>query len=672
MVKASLDELAERAGIEPSFTDYFGKERPVGDDTKRALIDAIGIAPDDGMAAITLVRGQALQEFLPGARSWEIVLESGEHFAGDTRELPLGYHRLAARIGGTETTCALIGVPAECYIPPDLRDGHCWALSTQLYALRSERNWGIGDFTDLANLARVAGERGAGAIALNPLHELHPSNPHACSPYSPTSRFFLNGMFVDCSAVAADRPDEVSLRDLRDAELVDYAGVAHVKRTALETSFARFRREHLERAGDARAAAFRAFRRERGASLERLARYEALTEHFRTRDERSYGWMQWPEEYRSPSSPAVERFARDRRDRVEFFAYVQWLADEQLAEAAAVARAGGVGLYRDLAVGVDLNSADAWADQETVVAAVSLGAPPDQLNALGQKWGLPPFSPWALQRKAYAPFAELLRANMRHATILRIDHVLALRRGFWIPRDGKPAEGAYVRYPFEQLLGVLALESVRNRCMVVGEDLGTVPEGFRERLRSLRALSSRLVYFERNFSDGAFDPPQRYPRLAAASVGTHDLPPLAGWWTGDDIALRARIGLYPDDGAHPEAVQERRHARFMLVLAMEQAGCVDAATAARLRGDAERGGTLDVFDDLVRGVHRFLAATPSLLKVVALEDVLGEVDAINVPGTTDQHPNWQRKHAKTVESLAGNERLATLASILGRTRGTAT
>ncbi|HTU83455.1 MAG TPA: 4-alpha-glucanotransferase [Candidatus Acidoferrales bacterium] len=677
-----LDRMAERAGIEPSFTDYFGNERRVGDDTKRALLEAMGAGGDRAELfprTIVLAQGDSLESVLAPDAPRRIELEDGSTFSGDERALPLGYHRLYARAGGRNVTPSLVAVPRRCYLGGGARAA--WALATQLYALRSQRNWGVGDFGDLARLTQVAAGAGAEAVALNPLHELFPSNPYACSPYSPSSRLFLNGLYVDVERVPelAESPEaraliggaefRARLAALRDGDLIDYGGCAGAKRGVLELVFVAFRKAHLERPGDARAAAFRRFCRQRGRSLERLARYEALAEHFRARDEHAYGWLQWPTEFRSPESGAVERFARERRGRVDFYAYVQWLADDQLAQVAASARDRGVGLYRDLAVGVELNGADAWSDPETLVAGASLGAPPDHLNAHGQNWGLPPLSPVALERRAFEPYAALLRANMRYATILRIDHVMALRRGFWIPRGAEPIDGAYVRYPFEAMLGVLALESVRSRCTVVGEDLGTVPEGFRERIASAGALSSRLVYFERSLSDGAFNAPSHYPALAAASVGTHDLPPLAGWWLADDITLRARIGLFPTDQAAGDAYRERHHARFMLVLALESAGAAGPEAAARLRADAERGGTREPFDELFAAVTRFLAATPCRLDVVALDDVMGAVDAVNVPGTTDQHPNWRRKHPQTLDELAGSRRFADLRSILAAHKG---
>jgi (1->4)-alpha-D-glucan 1-alpha-D-glucosylmutase len=650
-VSAAFERLGELAGIAPSFADYFGNVTPVGDDTKASLLLAMGfdLSSDASIAA-------SVDELEEEERNPSTLFVTAR-----ASELPLGYHRVVEN--GRERT--VIVAPERCYLPPEMRDGRIWALATQLYGVRSERNWGIGDFTDLAALARLAGSCGARAIALNPLHELHPSEPRACSPYSPSSRLWLNALYVDVTAVPdfAGSSETPELRRLRDRAMVDYSGVARAKRAAFEALFASFRRRHLERPGDARAAAFRAFVRAGGEALERLALYEALTEHFRALDAGSFGWLQWPAPFQDPHGREVRAFAHAHRDRVDFYQYLQWIADEQLHAASRIAAAAGAGFYRDLAVGVDRNSADVWGDRATILESVSLGAPPDALNALGQNWGLPPLSPRALRAQGYAPFARLLRANMRHATILRIDHVMSLRRAFWIPLGRSPREGAYVNYRFDEMLAVVALESVLNRCAVVGEDLGTVPEGFRERMQAAGTLSSRLVYFERDYHSGRFYPPSAYPELAAASIGTHDLPPLLGWWTGDDLALRARIGLFPDDVTVRNAVDERRHARFMLVEALEHSGCADTETVRRLRADAEAGGTRAVYDLLMPAVYRFLSKTPARLAVVAVEDVMGEAEAINVPGTTDQHPNWRRKHIATLEEIEQTNLLKKIGSL---------
>ncbi|HLX26719.1 MAG TPA: 4-alpha-glucanotransferase [Candidatus Cybelea sp.] len=649
--------------IEPSYLSYWGERIETREETRRALLDAMGNDPvtlsepalsgvegkrDKRLPPVIVIRQGATPQLPPGVERWSLELEGGEEFGGELAELPLGYHRLHS----CGDSCALIVTPPQCYLPPSMRSGRIWALSTQLYALRSEGNWGIGDFSDLAQFARLAGRAGASAVGLNPLHALHPSNPAAASPYSPSSRLFFNVLYIDVAKVAKERdsaeiqaelvhPEFLTrLEALRRAPFVDYSGVTKLKLAALERVHEIFRARRVRRSNERRARAFRRFVRAGGTALERLAIYEAMAEFFYERDPAAYGWQQWPADYRSPHSPAVAQFAQEHRERVEFYLHLQWIARGQLSAAAQTARAAGTRLYCDLAVGVEHNGADAWANQDVLLEGASLGAPPDPLNRDGQNWGLAPFSPIALRARAYRPFIDLLRANMRYAGILRIDHVMALRRAFWIPRGAPASQGAYVRYPFDEMLAIVALESVRNRCAVVGEDLGTVPEGFRERMEDAGALSSRVLYFQRDWKDASFLAPCRYPRLAAASIGTHDLPTLAGWWTGDrgDREDRARD-------------------RNLLVDALERAGAVDAAASARLRDDAAHGGTLSACGDLAQATHRFLAKTPSAMAVVAIEDVLNEPESVNVPGTFDEHPNWQRKRSLTLEEIDDDSRL---------------
>jgi 4-alpha-glucanotransferase len=640
--------------IEPHYYDYWGNRVETPEPTRRALLAAMGNEPDAQDRAPVVIVTEGDDPKLPEEMDrWSVQLEDGTEFTGELRCLPLGYHRLRAQHDGGEAMLALIVVPARCHVPPSMLDARSWALSTQLYALRSRRNWGIGDFTDLIEFAAIAARAGARAVALNPLHQLHPSNPTAASPYSASSRLFLNVLYIDVESVAelsaspetqafvAGAPFQARLDALRRSKFVDYAGVAEVKLEILARLHRSFRDSARKRPRSRRAQAFRRFVRDGDTSLERLAIYETLCEHFRSRDPNCYGWQDWPAEYRSPASPHVARFARRHRERVDFYRYVQWLAEQQLAAAAAASRQAGAELFCDLAVGVELNGADAWADQDAIVAYASLGAPPDPLNERGQDWGLAPLSPHALRRRAYQPFIALLRANMRHAGVLRVDHVMALRRAFWIPRGAGASAGAYVRYPLDEMLGILALESVRNRCVIVGEDLGTLPEGFRERMREARVLSSRVFYFERDWDDDSFLPPDRYPRFAAASIGTHDLPTLAGWWVGD---------RGPSD--------DREQDRFRLIDALQRAGAVDAAAASRLRDDANGGGTLAGVAELVAAMHRFLASTPSMLAIVAIEDVLHETGAVNVPGTFDEHPNWRRKRSLLLESIEADGRLS--------------
>ena len=534
----------------------------------------------------------------------------------------------------------VIVAPKQSYLPP--RETRIWGLAVQLYTLRSERNWGIGDFGDLARVFEIAADAGATLVGINPLHAAHRSDPEAASPYSPTSRLFLNWLAIDVEALpeAAD-PDVqhyvMSVRDdlaaLREKPFVDYTGVAMVKAPALKLCFAAL--------GGARAEKFADFVRAGGDSLARFALHEALVARF------GRNVADWPEDYRAGEGKAVKAFTKEAVRAIDFAMYVQWCAAEQLEIAAAAGRKRGVKLYRDLAVGVESNGAEAWGGNDYISIA-SVGAPPDLLNTKGQDWGLPPFSPTAMQRDAYASFAALLAANMRDAGALRVDHAMSLMRLFWIPHGSSAAEGGYVAYPFDDLLGIVARESARAKCMVIGEDLGTVPSGFRERMAANHVLSYRILLFERE-GDGAFIAPDAYPELALAATGTHDMPPLAGWLIGDDIDLRARLS-----GNDEEAGRER---------ASREVDISQLRAALLAHGDLPESGAYDA-EQLMLASYRFLAKTPARIVMLQIEDAIGEITPVNVPGTDREYPNWRRKLHVDLETIASDERFERFAATL--------
>jgi 4-alpha-glucanotransferase len=545
--------------IDARYADAFGNPVVVSDATMAAMHDALG--DEGGPSPIPVVRADRL---------------------ASPREI--GYYD------------DMIVVPTHAYVPESLEREPSWGVAAQLYALRSEHNDGIGDFTDLARLATLATEGGASAIALNPLHQSHLTNAAAASPYAPLSRRYLNALYIDVRAAAAEFDVSLSEFDtqlLRDAALVAYEHVAAFKLEALERIFDALR----ERRPWATFA-------QSDPGLRDVVRYEAIMEMLTALDPDVYGWQQWPHELQDARGIGVERFAAQHASRVEFFMFVQWLADRQLANAAHAADSMAIGLYRDLAVGVDLNSADVWSDPGAYALDLSIGAPPDPLNTAGQNWGLPPFHPRVLRERNYAPFIALLRANMRHAGALRVDHVMGLQRLFCIPRALAQGGGAYVNYDVEAMLGILALESVRNRCMIVGEDLGTVPEGFRERMHDTRIFGCRVLQF--NLYD---NPPD-----TVASTGTHDLPTWAAYWRDADPQTRDRLL------------------------------------------NAFRSAGIDMPEDGLTAVlvaaYRYLARSQSRLVLLQLEDGLGSYEQVNVPGTIDEEPNWQRKLAVPLERLA--------------------
>lgn len=723
-----LSRLALAQGIHPVWHDIWGNAHQVPSSTLRALLAAMHVpAHDDEQAQSSLLAHESgrWNEVLPAAvvvrqsglpaqitlrlpagsaqqLSWQLVEESGAEHQGDidTRELaeierstvrgrefvawrlPIehellpGYHRLRLTAQGERLSeSSLIVAPDGCYEPPCLQAGaRVWGPAVQLYALRSERNWGSGDFTDLLLVLEQWAGRGADVVGLNPLHALFPHNPEHASPYSPSSRLFLNPLYLDPERIgdahareaarrfAASAQLQASLGALRAVEQVDYRGVAAAKLSVLELLYAGFR-ERLAAGDSDEVRGFRAYQAREGQALRHHALFEALQEHFYHQDANVWGWPVWPERYRRPDTPEVARFAEQHVPRVELFEWLQWHSERQLAEAGRRAEelGLGVGLYGDLAVSVDRGGAEAWAGQEAYALGATLGAPPDDFNLQGQNWGLPPLIPARLPRAGFAPFIATLRAAMRHVGALRIDHVMGLMRLFWIPAGATPAEGAYVSYPLQDLLGILALESHRNRCLVIGEDLGTVPDEARAALADARALSYRLLYFSRS-AGGEFSPPQDYPARALVAVTTHDLPTLAGYWEGRDLALRNELRLFPSEEVKRSQIAERARDRVRLLQALEREGLLPAGVSP------DPAAVPTMTPELARAVHMYLARTPCEVLMVQLEDVLGEVDQINLPGTTSEYRNWRRKIALPLERWNRDPRFVQLCEALAAIR----
>ncbi len=576
--------------------------------------------------------------------------------------LPAGYHRL--KVDGLVGQTLVISAPEHCYRPAALKDGgRCWGPTVQLYALRSRHNWGIGDFGDLLQLIGQVAQRGADLIGLNPLHALFPHNPAHASPYSPSSRLRLNVLYIDVEAVdefaTCERARRLvfsaefqsRLATLRDAPLVDHVGVAAAKFEILELLFAQFHERHLSEDGskalDETGQAFLVFVEEGGQALRRHAIFEALQAHFQAADPKVWGWPVWPQAYRDSVSADVDLFAEQQARRVRYYQYLQWVASVQLARAGDHCRAlgMGVGLYVDLAVSVDRAGSDVWRERECFAANASIGAPPDEFNPNGQGWGLPPLRPDRLRASHYRFFIDTLRANMCGTGALRLDHVMGLMRLFWIPPGKTASDGAYVHYALDEMLAIVALESQRNRCMVIGEDLGTVADRMRVALAQSEILSYRLLYFERD-AEGAFRPPADYPANALVAVSTHDLAPLAGWWTGRDLRLRLQLGLFPDLPVFEKQLLDRAQERIRLLSALNRAGLLSALEVAAAAGSQSLPAPT------VEAIHAFLAATPAALMLVQLEDVLAETEQVNMPATVDEHPNWRRKLPLDLQALA--------------------
>ncbi|HUB90655.1 MAG TPA: glycogen debranching protein GlgX [Dyella sp.] len=552
-----------------------------------------------------------------------------------------------------------------CFLPPSLATppGR-WALSVQMYSLRSGDNWGIGDFEDLALLAGIVAKWGADGIQLSPLHALSLDRPQCASPYSPDSRSMLNPLFISVAqAAGGDAPAEyrafmdradtrAELQRLRSAALVDYPAVVALKRHALALLYDAFRDRHLGPEPSAEGMAFLRFCGNEGQLLHRYCVFQALRHDIDRRSGRQVAWQAWPPSLRDPASPEVDAFAREHSVDVAWHAYLQWLARRQWRHAAACARAAGMqlGWMTDLALGAALDSAESWQWPGLAALDVELGAPPDAFASRGQCWGIPPWRPQQLIELDYAPFDAVLEATMRHAGAMRLDHVMGLMRQFWVPRGDDAAHGAYMAYPFETLLQHVAQASMQNRCAIIGEDLGVVPPGMRERMQEACMLGYRVVYFERG-ANGEFMPPGHYAPLSMAVVSTHDLPTVTGLVEGLDIQERHARNLYASN-LQAEMARAERHRMLMMLAPALAPYTQDKETPP----DAE-------------SLHRFLAACTSRLAVVQIEDMLDMRRQANLPGMADEAPNWRQRLPLAVEALEHDPRMnATAAIFRGRAR----
>jgi (1->4)-alpha-D-glucan 1-alpha-D-glucosylmutase len=730
----ALVALCEHHGIATAYNDAFGHRREASTQSLRALLAEFGVRIDDAAdahRALEAVHRARWAQALPpvavvpaGEGAWHVPLrlplatrtlrwqltdEGGltQHGEADAsalhetartehggvwlceRTLPMslplaaGYHRL--RIDGLPGETLVLATPGHCYRPPAVRDGRrVWGPAVQLYSLRSPRNWGIGDFSDLDELVTLMAAQGADIVGLNPLHALFSANPAHASPYSPSSREQLDVLYIDVEAVDGFADCEPArhlvrspafqarLAALRAQALVDLPGVAAAKFEVLELLFAHFRETHLPElsAPDDDGLAFLAFVAERGEGLRQHALFETLHAHFLAIDSELWGWPVWPAAYRDPDSAEVTAFAVQHAQRLQFHQFLQWQAARQLAQASARCEAVGmgVGLYVDLAVSVDRAGSDAWTAQGVLAAGASIGAPPDEFNPAGQNWGLPPLRPDSLRADGYRFFMQTLRAGMRGAGALRIDHVMGLMRLFWIPPGRGAQDGAYVYYPLDEMLAIVAIESHRHRCMVVGEDLGTVEDAVREALAKADVLSYRLLYFEKfdgqhhEHHAGGFKPPEAYPAAALVAVSTHDLATFAGWWAGHDLRVRLELGLFPDERVFDKQLLDRAQERIQLMLAAERGGLLSREEVAEAAGQALPSTRV------VEAVHAYLGAAPSALMMVQLEDAAGVVEQANMPGTVSEQPNWRRKLPVASRALAESDRMQGISAHLRAVR----
>lgn len=688
MESKRLDNAALAAGISPNYINAHGKPQSIGAETKRRLLDAmhrttaatqVAVTPVPNVMVYTAGKKMPLAVEGSGEFNWLLTTEEGVQHKGHAvggksftlpAKLPEGYHTLTLTQGELRTHCRIIVAPKRCYEPQALLAGQkLWGACVQLYTLRSEKNWGIGDFGDLRAMLVDVAQRGGAFIGLNPIHALYPANPESASPYSPSSRRWLNVIYIDVNAVDDFRlskeaqawwqkpATQQALQRARDAEWVDYSAVTALKMTALRMAWKSFSARD-----DEQMAAFRQFVSQEGDSLYWQAAFDALHAHQVKEDALRWGWPVWPEAFQSVDSPEVKRFCEEHRDDVDFYLWLQWLAYTQFADCWKTSQsfAMPIGLYRDLAVGVAEGGAETWCDRELYCLKASVGAPPDILGPLGQNWGLPPMDPHIITARAYEPFIELLRANMQNCGALRIDHVMSMLRLWWIPYGETADHGAYVHYPVDDLLSILALESKRHHCMVIGEDLGTVPVEIVSKLRDSGVYSYKVLYFE-NDHEKNFRTPKAYPEQSMAVAATHDLPTLKGYWDSGDLTLGKALGLYPDEVVLRGLYQDRELAKQGLLDALHKYGCLPKRAG-------HKASLMSMTAILNRGMQRYIADSNSALLGLQPEDWLDMAEPVNIPGTSDQYKNWRRKLTATLEQMFADEKVNKLIKDLDKRR----
>ena len=693
--RRALDALAARFGVARTYHGVDGTFHAVPDDTLVAILSALGLPAETEAAAAAALAGleaEAGRRRLPAvirapageapalplppdadvsSWTWALDCEDGTQLRGTvgrrggaavlagSPDVPAGCQRLVVEGDGAQDESVLIVAPRLAWqIGEGASDGRprLWGMTAPLYGLRSGpgQDRGIGTYADWGRLAALGARWGAAFAGVNPVHALFPADPARCSPYSPSSRLFHNVLhiapehvpgFAECpEAQALWAMDAAAAEALRTSDTVDYPAAASRLFPVLEALFARVR----DQPGGGVGAAGKD--REPTSALARHALFYALHEHFVARLGPPACWQDWPDAYRRPDSAQVRAFAAAHRERIAFHAWLQRVAGRQLAEAARTASAAGsaLGLYADLAVGVARDGADVWANPGQFAQGMALGAPPDAFAPNGQNWALAPFNPRAVRACAYVPVRAMLHAAMRHAGLVRIDHVLGFARAFWIP-DGLP--GTYVAQPLDELLDIVAIVSRRNRCAVIGEDLGNVPAGLREQLAGRGMLGTRLTWFERE-ADGRFRSPETYPENACAGLSSHDLPTLRGYWTGADIGWRRSLGRIDEEGEQRERAARRSDRAALLGF-------------AGIDGDADAA---EPPAGLAEAVHGRLAEAPSRLVTVQIEDMLGCAEQANMPGTVDGHPNWRRRLPAGMKDLAAHPRAIAVAAAVGAKR----
>ncbi len=591
----------------------------------------------------------------------------------DRKKREIGYYKLSVTINSSAYSIVvdskIIITPDTCYIPAELLDGRkrLWGFSLNLYSIRSEYNWGCGDFRDLGKIIEWLSCLGGSFVAINPIHALQNKVPFDISPYSPISRFYRNFIYLDIN----DIPDvqqsakvkslieseffKRELKRLRETNLIDYEAVAILKDKILRQAFDEFYEECYLQA-TSRGKAFQDYLDREGELLESFSLYFVLCNKFNLSD-----WQQWMLEYRKISVKDLKVLVEENRKECLYYCYLQWLIDTQLEKlSSASAKNLSLGLIFDLATGSSRSGSDLWQYQDIFALDINVGAPPDDFNPKGQNWGFPPMIPQRLKETGYEYFIQMIKKNIKHANALRIDHALGLFRLFWIPKDSSPSEGAYVTYPSEDLLRIIALESVRNKILIIAEDLGTVGENVHEKLQDFNMLSYKLLYFERNYPDPSFKMPQHYWHKALTAVTTHDLPTCYGFWRERDIEIKKELGLYLDSERYFKHLNDRKRDKKLLLKALFEQGVLQGEDLFEYYLSSEMDLTL------CTAIYSYLAKTPSMLLSVSLDDILGTIDQQNLPGVVEVYPCWMQKTPLNVEEIIQDERFKEFAEALKR------
>ncbi len=700
-----IKQLAALAGLQDSYVHAQGHTEYVSLDKQQAILSAMGfdlssadviqqqidqLAEQPWLEVVAPVnvcpQGQPvrlrLQQLQHNAMSdwqWQIQTEDQQQLSGSLTlaashitarqhtsqgevlsaelaldvSLPLGYHQLTLSSATQQFSQQLIVTPQRCFQLHDKAVLHkTFGPALQLYAVRSARNWGIGDFVDLQQMIAPLAKQGVDFIGLNPLHALYPELPQDCSPYSPNSRLWLNTEYValehtqeyqHCDAAQqlfASADFQQQLHQVRSSDDVDYVGVAALKKAISSLLFQQFKQQHLQQ-NTARAQQFRQFVQQGGDSLRQLAIHQVLQGELFRQDWSMAAWQNFPVALRDPNGRAVADFAEQHRDAIERLLYLQWQAQQQLAEVKQLCQQHGmaIGLYCDVAVGTSRSSAESWAAPEDYLMDLSVGAPADIMAPKGQNWGLLAYNPQTLRQKAYQPFIQLIQANMRYAGALRLDHVMALLRLWCCPIGSDATAGAYIRFPAADLFAILALESQRNSCVVIGEDLGTVPVEISHLLGQYQVLSYRVFMLEQKAA--SYDQAsQTYPELSLATVTTHDMPTLLGYWQEHDLALRHKLDLFPNTQVADSLYQLRAEEKQLMMQRLQLSD-----------GD---------YTALVRQSHLFAARQPAKLLAFQLEDLLQMATPVNIPGTSTEYPNWRRKLVRNIDAILSNDDVLTL------------